>query len=245
MRRSRTGWRSASVSSSIVRIGPSTISVAATIAAESTAPAITSRPCAAPQASSIGGRASAAANPPIGTAVCRTPSAKPRSLRANQLVTARPVAVLALAPNAAIRKRSATRGTNAVAWAAAASAADSPEHPDRRGRALPDPVGREPPGEEREQCADARDPEQHADLGQAQVVVVAELGREHGESRDRPGLRGQHESARQQDRPAPQLRRGAAGTRACSSCPRSGSWWRRTAGRPPSAAGSTSPCPRA
>jgi hypothetical protein len=94
---------------------PSTISVAATIAATSTAPSITSSAVRRPQASSIGGRASAAANPPSGTAVCLTPSAKPRSLRANQLVTARAVAVLALAANAAIRNSSATRDANAVA----------------------------------------------------------------------------------------------------------------------------------
>src|SRR5439155_912712 len=45
-----------------------------------------------PTASTSGGRASEAARPPIGTFVCRIPSASPRSERGNHCITARPPA---------------------------------------------------------------------------------------------------------------------------------------------------------
>ena len=51
-------------------------------------------------AASIGGRRSAASRPPIGSAVCRIPRAKPRSSCPNQLMTARPLAAFTLAPEA-------------------------------------------------------------------------------------------------------------------------------------------------
>src|SRR5207248_2990312 len=46
------------------------------------------------------GRPAAAAAPPIGIAVWRTPRASPRSSAGNQPMTARPLAAFTLAPNA-------------------------------------------------------------------------------------------------------------------------------------------------
>src|SRR5919204_244781 len=48
--------------------------------------------------SARGGSAAAATRPPAGIAVCRTPSASPRSDAGNQYMTARPLAELTLAP---------------------------------------------------------------------------------------------------------------------------------------------------
>ena len=51
-----------------------------------------------PPAAFTAGSATAASAPPIGIAVCRTPSANPRSPAGNQCMTARPLAELTLAP---------------------------------------------------------------------------------------------------------------------------------------------------
>ena len=57
------------------------------------------------------------------------PSAKPRVSRGNQLVTARPVAVLMLAPNAPAIASSRTSMAKSGAYADAASAALAPSRP--------------------------------------------------------------------------------------------------------------------
>ena len=129
IRRSRSGWRSASDSSSMSRTGPSSISAAAATAAASENPASASSPPRDPQSSEIGGSANEAITPPSGTAVWRTASAKPRSERGNQLVTARPVAVFVLAPNAPARNSSANSDANPGAYAAQARPPAEPSSP--------------------------------------------------------------------------------------------------------------------
>ncbi len=65
-----------------------------------------------PPADRSSGSPSATQAPPIGTAVCRTPSANPRWLAPNQCITARPLAELTLAPSAPARNSSAVSEAN-------------------------------------------------------------------------------------------------------------------------------------
>ena len=71
-----------------------------------------------PPASAIGGSASAPIRPPSGIAVCRTPSAKPRSSAPNQCMTARPLAELTALPAAPTRTRKTTSSSKLDAYAA-------------------------------------------------------------------------------------------------------------------------------
>jgi hypothetical protein len=54
------------------------------------------------------GSTMAATAPPRGTAICRIPSAKPRSSSPNQAITARPLAAFTPAPTAPVTVSAAT-----------------------------------------------------------------------------------------------------------------------------------------
>ena len=118
------------------------------------------------------------------------------------------------------------------------------EQADRARHPVSDPVGRHPPRQQRQRRPDARHGEHHADLGEAQVVAVAKRGREHGQPAESGRLRRLRDRPGREDDASAALTRGAAGTRAGSSCPRSGSSSRGTPSRPPCAGAPRSPCPR-
>ena len=145
------------------------------------------------------GTTSAATSPPSGTAVWRTPSAKPRSSAPNQCITARPLAEFTLAPappasasrTTSDSKLGRVRGADEEAGAAAEAEA---EHDP-----LAEPIRRDPPRKQRHARPDPLGREQHADLGEREVVLLAKGRHEHrnpdperGEARlrERPG--GQH-----------------------------------------------------
>ena len=86
------------------------------------------------------------------------PSAKPRSPRRNQLVTARPVAVFVLAPNAPATRKQHDERREARREGGAGQPARRPEQAHRRRRPLADPVGGQPPRKQREHRARARRP---------------------------------------------------------------------------------------
>ena len=77
----------------------------------------------------IAGNVSAATKPPTGIAVCRTPSASPRSFGPNHCMTARPLAAFTLAPAAPARASSVPRTAALGANAAPATHPAQPARP--------------------------------------------------------------------------------------------------------------------
>ena len=109
--------------------GPSRSSAAPTTAVTKHERPSARRPQAVPPAATMCGSVSEAANPPIGTAVCRIPSASPRSLASNQCMTARPLADWTLAPESPASASSTASAPKLDAWAAASNAAPDPARP--------------------------------------------------------------------------------------------------------------------
>ena len=139
----------------------------------------------------------AAIRPPMGTAVCLTPSASPRSSRAEPARHCTAAAGLdAAAEGAGEQEQSDERRVVGRECRAGQTDATSDET-NRQRPALAEAIGREPPRQQREREADPLGREHDADLRQAQVVLVPKSRREH---RDREG-----------DRREARLRRGPGG----------------------------------
>ena len=82
-----------------------------------------------PSARATHGSEAAATVPPSGIAVCRIPRARPRSARPNQLITARPLAALTLAPKTPATASSPTSERKLPLQPRAASATAAPVSP--------------------------------------------------------------------------------------------------------------------
>ncbi len=110
-------------------------------------------PRARRRASAIG-RTIAAIPPPIGIAVWRIPSASPRSSGGNHCMTARPLAAFTLAPAAPASVSRPTSRREAAGEAGRQHQNAAEDEPDREHEAFADPVGEQPPGQQREDRAD-------------------------------------------------------------------------------------------
>jgi hypothetical protein len=97
------------------------MTTAATSAAARQSPPRKAKAALIPPASSTSGSATAPIPAPSGIAVCRIPSASPRSATPNHCMTARPLAALTLAPAALARKSSVSSVRNSPAHPAAAA----------------------------------------------------------------------------------------------------------------------------
>ena len=149
----------------------------------------------------------AATSPPRGTAVCRTPSASPRSSGPNQCMTARPLAELTLAPAPPARASRTTSERKSGAYAAPTMNAAQPASPTAEDGALAVAVGGDPPRQHGQRRADPLRREEHADLGEGQVVLLAQRGhqdRQPDRERREAGLR---ERPRAEDCPPVRIRR--------------------------------------
>ena len=122
IRGSRVGGGAEKPFGGSVRAGSRSQSAAA-IAARSVKPAMASSASRSPAAMAIAGSVSAASAPPSGIAVWRMPSTNPRSSRANQPITARPVAPVALPAARPVRKSPTSSTAKPSAAAATHSAA--------------------------------------------------------------------------------------------------------------------------
>ena len=145
MRGSRSGWVTSP------RLSPSAGGASRRPTAPATAvtrhaPASASSPASVPPTLTIGGRARAAAAPPSGRAVCRIPSANPRSEAENQPMTARPLAAFTLAPAAPATRRRITSAAYPLAKAAPASARLAATRPVARTERSPSRSVRRPHG---------------------------------------------------------------------------------------------------
>ena len=123
------------------------------------------------------GTTSAATRPPSGTAVCRTPSASPRSSAANQCMTARLLAEFTLAP--ALRR---VRAAGSAVEVGRVRGADQEcrEGGEPSPRTIRSPSGPQRcPREHRHESTDPLRTQQHADLAQRQAVLLPERGHEH------------------------------------------------------------------
>ena len=110
-------------------------------------------------------------SPPSGIAVCRIPSASPRSSGANQCMTARPLAELTLAPAA---PASASRTTSDRERLRVRRAARKPRTPqaERENDALAEAIGGDSPGEQRQESRRSRPPpSSSADLPEREAVL--------------------------------------------------------------------------
>ncbi len=85
------------------------MSTTAATAAVRLSPARATKAASSPWASIRLGSVSEATAPPSGSAIWRMPRAKPRSVRANQPITARPDAPVALEPNMPATSRATRR----------------------------------------------------------------------------------------------------------------------------------------
>ena len=155
-----------------------------------------------PPADASHGSPAAAAAPPIGTAVCRMPRARPSWSERNQPMIARPLAALTLAPRAPAAIRTPTRAGYDVVQPAPASAAPAPGEPDDDHPALVEAVGEQSPRKEREEHSDADRPEHDAGLAERQPVVRAQRRRERGQPGGDGGEGRLRERARAEDHPA-------------------------------------------
>ena len=203
IRRSRTGWRSRSVSSSPAeRTGPSTNRAAASTAPSRLKAASATNAAFVPEWSAIAGTASAAAKPPIGTEVWRIPSARPRCSRGNQLVTTRPLAVLIDAPNAPDSVSADDQPGEPRAYPAAASPTAAPRRPTEPVTRSPIRSAAIPHGSSVSVAPTLDDGEHHADLREAQPVAVAQRGRQHRQPAERRRLRRLRDRPGREDDPA-------------------------------------------
>ena len=116
--------------------------------------------------------------PPIGIAVCRIPSARPSSVDGNQAMIARPLAALTLAPSAPTPTRTTVTPPNVCVVDATASMAACAGEPGGDHPALVDPVGDEPPGQEREEHPDPDRREHDSGLAERQPVLRLQRGAE-------------------------------------------------------------------
>ena len=164
------------------------------------------------------GRPSAAIAPPSGTAICRMPRARPRSSSPNQAITARPLAALTPAPTTPVSASAATSLPNDEAYAAQSRAAAAPDCPIAACNcSLPDPVGDETPGQQRDDRSEADRSEHDADLGQREPELLPDRRRDRRQAEQDRRVGRLRDDAGGENRPAvSRRRRGRGAHEACA-----------------------------
>ena len=163
-----------------------------------------------PPAERSSGSPSATQAPPIGTAVCRTPSAKPRWLAVEPVHHRAPARGVDARPQRAREKQQRRERRRTIRRTRPRQRhADAAPRPTPITARSPPAVGRKTPWVERRDRAEVRRGEQHADLGQAQPVAGTKRRGQHGEPEEARRVAGLREGSGSEDDPAvphPRLR---------------------------------------